>query len=82
MPDKIEVLSGQGLVARFDDVAVGPAHRPQPALQAPPGERGAADGQAGPNGGDQLASSLIAVLQRGDRGAAGAVCVVGAGRTG
>ena len=81
MPDKLEVLSGQGLVARFDDVAVWAGPQASAALQAHLVNEAQRTGK-GPNGGDQLASSLIAVLQRGDPEPQAPFAVVGPGANG
>ncbi len=81
MPDKLEVLSGQGLVARFDDVAVWAGPQASAALQAHLVSEAQRTGK-GPNGGDQLASSLIAVLQRGDPEPQAPFAVVGPGANG
>jgi hypothetical protein len=81
VPDKLEVLSGQGLVARFDDVAVWAGPQASAALQAHLVSEAQRTGK-GPNGGDQLASSLIAVLQRGDPEPQAPFAVVGPGANG
>ena len=72
MPDKLEVLTGPGLVARYDEVAVWAGPQASPALQVHLVNE-AQRTSKGPNGGDQLASSLIAILQRGRPGTAGAL---------
>ncbi|MGH9106722.1 MAG: hypothetical protein ACRDZX_12975, partial [Acidimicrobiales bacterium] len=65
MPDKLEVLPGPGLVARFGDVVVWAGTQASPALQSHLVNEAQRSGQ-GPNGGEQLVNSLISVLQRGD----------------
>lgn len=65
MADKLEVLPGQGMVARFGEIAVWAGPQCSPALQAhlvTEAQRAARE----PGGGEQLANSLISVLQRGD----------------
>ncbi len=81
MPDKLEVLSGPGLVARYDDVAVWAGPQASAALQTHLVNEAQRTGK-GPNGGDQLASSLIAVLQRGDPEPQAPFAVVGPGANG
>jgi len=79
--DKLEVLSGPGLVARYDDVAVWAGPQSSAALQTHlvnEAQRVA----KGPNGGDQLANSLIGVLQRGDPEPQAPFAVVGPGANG
>jgi hypothetical protein len=81
VPDKLEVLSGPGLVARYDDVAVWAGPQASAALQTHLVNEAQRTGK-GPNGGDQLASSLIAVLQRGDPEPQAPFAVVGPGANG
>lgn len=79
MADKLEVLPGPGLVARFGDVSVWAGPQCSPALQA----HLVSEAQAqAPYAGDQLASSLIAVLQRGDPEPQAPFAVVGPGANG
>ncbi len=81
MPDKLEVLPGPGLVARYDDVAVWAGPQASPALQVHLVNE-AQRTSKGANGGDQLASSLIAILQRGDPEPQAPFAVVGPGANG
>ena len=81
MPDKLEVLTGPGLVARYDEVAVWAGPQASPALQVHLVNE-AQRTSKGPNGGDQLASSLIAILQRGDPEPQAPFAVVGPGANG
>ncbi len=81
VPDKLEVLPGPGLVARYDDVAVWAGPQASPALQVHLVNE-AQRTSKGPNGGDQLASSLIAILQRGDPEPQAPFAVVGPGANG
>ncbi len=81
MGDKLEVLAGPGLVTRYGDVAAWAGPQASPALQAHlVGEAQRASQVA--NGGDQFASSLIAVLQRGDPEPQAPFAVVGPGANG
>jgi len=79
--DKLEVLSGPGLVARYDDVAVWAGPQSSAALQTHLVNEAQRTAK-GPNGGDQLANSLIAVLQRGDPEPQAPFAVVGPGANG
>jgi hypothetical protein len=81
VPDKLEVLTGPGLVARYDEVAVWAGPQASPALQVHLVNE-AQRTSKGPNGGDQLASSLIAILQRGDPEPQAPFAVVGPGANG
>jgi hypothetical protein len=81
VPDKLEVLTGPGLVARYDEVAVWAGPQASPALQVHLVNE-AQRTSRGPNGGDQLASSLIAILQRGDPEPQAPFAVVGPGANG
>lgn len=65
MADKLEVLTGPGLVARFADVSIWAGPQATPALQAHLVSEARRLAQV-PQGGDQLAHSFISVLQRGD----------------
>ncbi|HUB71104.1 MAG TPA: hypothetical protein VL984_11830 [Acidimicrobiales bacterium] len=81
MPDKLEVIPGPGLVARFGEVAVWAGPQATAALQAhlvSEAQRLAHD----PSGGDQLASSLITILQRGDPEPQAPFAVLGPGPNG
>ncbi len=81
MPDKLEVLPGPGLVARFGDLAVWAGPQASPALQAhlvTEAQRLAGSPQCG----DQLASSFISILQRGDPEPQAPFAVVGPGANG
>jgi hypothetical protein len=77
--DKLEVLPGPGLVARFGDVAVWAGPQCSPALQA---HLVSEAQKQGPYAGDQLASSFIAVLQRGDPEPQAPFAIVGPGANG
>jgi hypothetical protein len=77
--DKLEVLPGPGLVARFGEVAVWAGPQCSPALQA---HLVSEAQKQGPYAGDQLASSLIAVLQRGDPEPQAPFAIVGPGANG
>ena len=79
MADKLEVLPGPGLVARFGDVAVWAGPQCSPALQA---HLVSEAQKQGPYAGDQLASSFIAVLQRGDPEPQAPFAIVGPGANG
>ncbi|HXW78297.1 MAG TPA: hypothetical protein VEJ84_02295, partial [Acidimicrobiales bacterium] len=81
MGDKLEVLPGPGLVARYGDIAAWAGPQASPALQAHLVGEAQRTSQV-PNGGDQFASSLIAVLQRGDPEPQAAFAVVGPGANG
>ena len=81
MPDKLEVLAGPGLVARYDEVAIWAGPQASPALQVHLVNE-AQRTSKGANGGDQLASSLIAILQRGDPEPQAPFAVVGPGANG
>ena len=78
MADKLEVLPGPGLVARFGDVAVWAGPQCSPALQS---HLVSEAQKQGPYAGDQLASSFIAVLQRGDPEPQAPFAIVGPGQT-
>ena len=73
--------TGPGLVARYDEVAVWAGPQASPALQVHLVNE-AQRTSKGPNGGDQLASSLIAILQRGDPEPQAPFAVVGPGANG
>jgi hypothetical protein len=77
--DKLEVLPGPGLVARFGDVAVWAGPQCSLALQA---HLVSEAQKQGPYPGDQLASSFIAVLQRGDPEPQAPFAIVGPGANG
>jgi hypothetical protein len=77
--DKLEVLPGPGLVARFGDVAVWAGPQCSSALQAHLVNEAQ---KQGPYAGDQLASSFIAVLQRGDPEPQAPFAIVGPGANG
>ena len=79
MADKLEVLPGPGLVARFGDVAVWAGPQCSSALQA---HLVSEAQKQGPYAGDQLASSFIAVLQRGDPEPQAPFAIVGPGANG
>ncbi len=81
MPDKLEVLPGPGLVARYEEVAVWAGPQASTALQVHLVTEAQRTGK-GLNGGDQLASSLIAILQRGDPEPQAPFAVVGPGANG
>jgi len=81
MVDKLEILQGAGIVARFGEVAVWAGPQASPALQA----HLLAEAQKmahSPSGGDSLASSFISVLQRGDPEPQVPFAVVGPGSGG
>jgi hypothetical protein len=81
MADKLEVLQGPGLVARFGEVAVWAGPQATTALQAhlvSEAQRAA----VAPSGGDQLANSLVSVLQLGDPEPQSPFAVVGPGANG
>ncbi|HET9058411.1 MAG TPA: hypothetical protein VFN61_00705 [Acidimicrobiales bacterium] len=81
MRDKLEVLAGPGLVARFGDVALWAGPQASAALQAhlvSEAQRLSGD----PGAGDQLANSFISVLQRGDPEPNSAFAVLGPGANG
>ena len=65
MADKLEVLPGQGMVARFGEVAIWAGPQCSQALLAHLVTEAQRAAQV-PSGGEQLANSLISVLQRGD----------------
>ena len=79
MADKLEVLPGPGLVARFGDVAVWAGPQCSSALQA---HLVSEAQKQGPYPGDQLASSFIAVLQHGDPEPQAPFAIVGPGANG
>ncbi|HMK97458.1 MAG TPA: hypothetical protein VK425_07920 [Acidimicrobiales bacterium] len=81
MPDKLEVIPGPGLVARFGDVAVWAGPQATAALQAHLVSEAQRFAQVGA-GGEQLANSLIAVLQRGDPEPQSPFAVIGPGANG
>ena len=81
MPDKLEVIPGPGIVARFGEVAVWAGPQSTAALQAHLVGEAQRLAQA-PSGGDELASSLIAVLQRGDPEPQSPFAVLGPGPNG
>jgi hypothetical protein len=81
VPDKLEVVPGQGLVARFGYVTVWAGPQATPALQAHLVSE-AQRLQQSLSGGDELANSIIAVLQRGDPEPASPFAVVGPGANG
>jgi hypothetical protein len=79
--DKLEVLAGQGMVARFGEMAVWAGPQCSPALQAhlvTEAQRAAREHL----GGEQVANSLISVLQRGDPEPQAPFAVVGPGTGG
>jgi hypothetical protein len=79
--DKLEVLPGPGMVARFGEIVVWAG----PQGTAPLHNHLVAEAQRasqGPGGGDQLANSLIAILQRGDPEPQAPFAVVGPGANG
>jgi hypothetical protein len=78
VPDKLEVLPGPGLVARFGEVVVWAGPQASTGLQAHLVAEARRAAQA-PQGGDQVANSLIAVLQRGDPEPQSPFAVVGPG---
>ncbi|HUC14915.1 MAG TPA: hypothetical protein VMS00_10730 [Acidimicrobiales bacterium] len=79
MADKLEVLPGPGLVARFGEVAVWAGPQCSSALQA---HLVSEAQRQGAYVGDQLASSFIAVLQRGDPEPQAPFAIVGPGVNG
>ena len=81
MADKLEVLAGPGMVARFGDVAVWAGPQGTAALHNHLVAEAQRASQA-PGGGDQLANSLIAILQRGDPEPQAPFAVVGPGTSG
>ena len=81
MADKLEVVPGPGLVARFGDVEVWAGPQATPLLQSHLVSEAQRVSQA-PSGGDQLANALIAVLQRGDPEPQAPFAVVGPGANG
>jgi len=81
VPDKLEVLQGPGLVARFGEMALWAGPQASAALQVHLVSEAQHMNQ-GPFGGDQLANSLIAVLQRGDPEPHAPFAVVGPGSNG
>jgi len=81
MPDKLEVLPGPGLVARFGEVALWAGPQATSTLQAHLILEAQRTVQA-PGAGDELANSLIAVLQRGDPEPQAPFAVVGPGANG
>ncbi len=81
MADKLEVLAGPGLVVRYNEVAAWAGPQASASLQAHLVTEAQRTSQS-PNGGDQLASSLIAVLQRGDPEPQAPFAVVGPGANG
>ncbi len=81
MPDKLEVLAGPGLVARFGELTVWAGTQASPALQAHLVNEARRLSQS-PQPGDQLANSFIAVLQRGDPEPQAPFAVVGPGANG
>ena len=81
MPDKLEVLAGPGLVARFGELTVWAGTQASPALQAHLVNEARRLCQS-PQPGDQLANSFIAVLQRGDPEPQAPFAVVGPGANG
>lgn len=81
MADKLEVIPGPGLVARFGNVVVWGGPQGTPALHA----HLASEAQRvkdSPTGGDELATSLVAVLQRGDPEPHSPFAVLGPGANG
>ncbi len=81
MADKLEVVPGPGLVARFGEVEVWAGPQATPLLQSHLVSEAQRASQS-PSGGDQLASSLIAILQRGDPEPQAPFAVVGPGANG
>jgi hypothetical protein len=79
--DKLEVLAGPGLVVRYNEVAAWAGPQATAALQAHLVTEAQRTSRSA-NGGDQLASSLIAVLQRGDPEPQAPFAVVGPGANG
>jgi hypothetical protein len=76
--DKLEVLAGQGMVVRFGEIAVWAGPQCSPALLSHLVAEAQRAAQA-PAGGEQMANSLIAVLQRGDPEPHAPFAVVGPG---
>jgi hypothetical protein len=81
VPDKLEVLPGPGLVARFGEVEIWAGPQATPLLQSHLVNEAQRASQA-PAAGDQLANSLIAVLQRGDPEPQAPFALVGPGANG
>lgn len=81
MADKLEVLPGQGMVARFGEIAVWAGPQCSPALQAHLVAEARKNAQAH-LGGEQVANSLISVLQRGDPEPHAPFAVIGPGAGG
>ncbi|MGC8628440.1 MAG: hypothetical protein ACP5VR_12995 [Acidimicrobiales bacterium] len=81
MADKLEVLPGPGLVARFGDVLAWAGPQCSAALYSHLANEVLRASQT-PSGGDWLANSLIAVLQRGDPEPHAPFAVVGPGANG
>ncbi len=81
MADKLEVVPGPGLVARFGEVEVWAGPQATALLQSHLVTEAQRVSQ-GPVGGDQLANALIAVLQRGDPEPQAPFAVVGPGAGG
>ena len=81
MADKLEVVPGPGLVARFGEVEVWAGPQATPLLQSHLVTEAQRVSQASA-GGDQLANALIAVLQRGDPEPQAPFAVVGPGAGG
>ena len=79
MADKLEVVPGPGLVARFGEVEVWAGPQATPLLQSHLVSEAQRAGQS-TSGGDQLASSFIAILQRGDPEPQAPFAVVGRGQ--
>jgi hypothetical protein len=77
--DKLEVIPGPGLVARFGEVSIWAGPQCSAALQS---HLVAEAQKQGPYAGDQLASSIIAVLQRGDPEPQAPFAIVGPGTNG
>ncbi|MDA8303129.1 MAG: hypothetical protein M0005_16690 [Actinomycetota bacterium] len=78
MADKLEVLAGQGMVVRFGEIAVWAGPQCSPALLSHLVAEAQRAAEA-PAGGEQMANSLIAVLQRGDPEPQAPFAVVGPG---
>lgn|GEM_PF-1610831 len=78
LADKLEVLPGPGLVARFGEVTVWAGPQASTALQAHLVAQARQAAQA-PRGGEQVANSIISVLQRGDPEPQSPFAVVGPG---
>ena len=81
MADKLEVLPGAGLVARFEDIAIWTGPQASAALQNHLVGEARRVSQS-PNGADDLASSLVGILQRGDPEPQAPFVVVGPGANG